>query len=117
MVKKELTLKGSYKGVKNLSPMKDPDIIVSKIAGKTYHQNKLDIQQRADGNYFIYHSVNSLDNYGGRWYNTNIGSDKLSFTHNKKQLKTRIPEWEDWNTNTVKKKCSGGDYIYKKRLG
>ncbi len=92
----EIKLKGSYVGVTKIKPMKNPDIIKSKILSKICEINNLTISTKPNNEYFIYHSYYTKDRkWGGRWYCTKFTKNNFKYNDNKMMVTYIIPEWND----------------------
>jgi len=101
----EITLKGSYKGVKQKSKLVNPDIVESSLLRKKYAQNSLTVSKdKKRDDFYMYHSFDTLDKkYSGRWYNNSIKvQSNLKLNHKKKQMIYVIPEWQ--TDTSIKKK-------------
>lgn len=112
---KELVLKGSYKGVSKISPMKTFDIIKSVIQCKSkncfqskkevdYFVNQLKMKDNKDGTFYIYHMYNVFDQktmkktLSGRWYHMRMEFDKKKINSKNKTFTMNIKEYEDEQT-------------------
>lgn len=99
---KKIVLKGSYKGVSKISPMKTFDIIKSVSICKSkkclqpkkeieYFINQFHISQKENGTYFIYHMYDAFDpktmkkTLSGRWYD----QEKIEFIQKKLDSKNK----------------------------
>lgn len=99
---KKIILKGSYKGVSKISPMKTFDIIKSVSICKSkkclqpkkeieYFINQFNISQKENGTYFIYHMYDAFDpktmkkTLSGRWYD----QEKIEFIQKKLDSKNK----------------------------
>ena len=101
--KKDIILSGSYSGVTKYKKMKNFDIIKSEIKlnkNISCKKNKL-IINKDNNKIYIYHDFNSIiNNFSGRWYNTDLKKYSKYKLDDKKYILTYIiPEWELHNSN------------------
>jgi len=105
MNKKYLELKGSYKGVKKCTEMKQFDIMYStiKCSDKKCYQSKKIIKnlinnvsiKKYENTYYIYHMYSALDDnlqiyYSGRWYNKSFKFTKKNINESNKYIQTEM---------------------------
>ncbi len=112
---KDIELKGSYKGVSKIQPMKTFDIIksITKCTSKKclqkkreieYGINNLKITDNKDGTFYIYHMYDAFDpktmkkTMSGRWYDMKMVFDKKNIDDKNKTFTMKIKEYEDAET-------------------
>jgi hypothetical protein len=93
---------GAYTGVKKFRALKNPDILHSKVKNKKFEINKLSIDRKKNDQFFVYHMINSIDGYSGRWYNTRLSVNDLDLNDKQRKLTYINPEWEDLDTGKIK---------------
>jgi hypothetical protein len=100
---KDLVLKGSYKGVKELKRYDIMTCMISCIGKKCYQpkkdmiymQNKITINKKGD-TFYIYHMYDSYeDTYSGRWYDTKFDLIKALNPKNKSIVTKKLFEDEE----------------------
>ena len=101
MVNKEIKLKGSMHGVKNIKEYKKPDIINSVVDNHFCLINDIRIKYNDEKKrFYIYHSYNGLDGYSGRWYKVDyyfVGKD-LEPVNKTFTIELKSVDWEDFET-------------------
>jgi hypothetical protein len=108
-MKRELKLKGEYKGVKKIVKLKNPDILYTNLYfTKTpirLEQNEITLKSDIESSMFFYHSYDSIrEKFSGRYYQVDFTPEEVEFNDEKQTISYIIPEFENYDNLTKSKK-------------
>lgn len=108
-MKRELKLKGEYKGVKKIVKLKNPDILYTNLyftkSPIRLEQNEITLKSDIESSMFFYHSYDSIrEKFSGRYYQVNFTPEDVEFNDEKQTISYIIPEFENYDNLTKPKK-------------